>query len=138
MMSSLYQSFRYRLYIPLTTSGQSQHRIDHLQGCLFLTVGSMTRWDNSFQQFIQKKMSKFGVFYVARNCVHRKHVDQTNLLKLFRSVCCVLKTVYEVYFMIQSSQLLLPLPFKPGNPSFLREYCCKQNMDKPMIFPTIP
>ena len=75
----------------------------------------------SLSRIFSEKMPKIAFFYVARNCVHRKHVDRTNLFKLFRSVCCVLKTVCQVYFIIQSSQLLLPLPFKPGNPSFLRE-----------------
>ena len=95
-------------------------------------------WKSQISRIFSEKMPKIAVFHVARNCVHRNHVDRTNLLKLFRSVCCVLKTVYQVYFMIQSSHLLLPLPFKPGNPSFLHEWCCKQNIDKHMIFPSIP
>ena len=76
---------------------------------------------SQISRIFSEKMPKIAVFYVARNCVHRKHVDQTNLLKLFRPVYCVLKTVYQVYFMIQSSQLLLPLPFRPVSPSFLCE-----------------
>ena len=36
---------------------------------------------SQISRIFSEKMPKIAVFYVARNCVHRKHDDRTNLLK---------------------------------------------------------